>query len=335
MFSGGSVGVYMYKQCIAGFGVVLMLSACGGGGGGGSGPVTSPPPPPVSPPPPPPPPSVQFQGFLGSQSGVVDYFTNQSIVEFTLDGNGIIQTFSGSTSTQDAVPDSNDDRVTYNPATETFTVTASFPLFRRVGTFGPDALDTIINDEAGYLVTTGNLIEVFGVLLPGVAPSNFDNSALLAWVGIDAVTNKGYAAYMPFGVQTDNADMPTTGTATYQGLAIGILLKVGDEPSDLTGPATATANFGTGTVSTQFDLTATEAISGAETAYDTLTGSATISAGDNLAPGGTLIGTTNTALSGEFNGVFFGPAANEFGGNWFVSDADEVAHGAFLTDSDP
>ena len=119
-----------------------------------------------------------------------------------------------------------------------------------------------------------------------------------------------------FGVQTQASDVPTTGTATYTGVAGGTAILAGSPSgASLAGStATLTANFGAGSISTVLALIMTPG-GGTPTALDTLTGIGSLGA---VKPGfsGTLTGSGS--VTGNFAGAFFGPQAAEFGYDFLV-----------------
>lgn len=130
------------------------------------------------------------------------------------------------------------------------------------------------------------------------APSGFDGHAFV------------------FGVQTQASDVPLNGTATYTGGAGGSAFIGGSVTAvRLTGaPASLTANFGSGTITTALTLAYTPS-GGSLTTLDVLTGTGSLGA---TLPGfsGTLAGTGS--VTGNFVGAFYGPQAAEFGYDFLV-----------------
>ncbi len=119
-----------------------------------------------------------------------------------------------------------------------------------------------------------------------------------------------------FGVQTLASDIPTTGTATYTGVAAGpAFLANGDTGASLNGStASLVADFSTGSIATALALVLTPT-GGVQTPLDLVVGTGSLGA---IKPGfaGTLIGSGT--VSGTFAGAFFGPQAAEFGYDFVV-----------------
>lgn len=130
-----------------------------------------------------------------------------------------------------------------------------------------------------------------------------------------------------FGVVTDGADVPTTGSAAYSTSFGAAIVDNSDKASppiyianNTTGSATFTADFLAGSVSTAIDLNNAEHFAGAASvkSFGILTGSGLIQA-SSPAFDGTLTGSD---VSGEFHGAFFGPQAAEMGMVFRAKGAD-------------
>jgi hypothetical protein len=127
-----------------------------------------------------------------------------------------------------------------------------------------------------------------------------------------------------FGVQTLASDVPTTGTATYSGLAGGsAILATGGPSLPFTGASSLTADFSTGSIATALTLVISP-VGGAPTLLDTLTGTGSLGA---IKPGfsGSLTGSGTVA--GDFAGLFFGPQAAEFGYDFVVGGTNAAGIG--------
>jgi len=127
--------------------------------------------------------------------------------------------------------------------------------------------------------------------------------------------------YIAYGQATPNTLMPTTGTASYSGVAHGSAA-IHDANNqvgiyDVGGTATLAANFGTGAISGQLALNAASISDKPDLSLGTTSFSGRI--GDVVAGNQTVGGfsaTANGALRGDVHGMFFGPNANEVGGNF-------------------
>jgi len=123
------------------------------------------------------------------------------------------------------------------------------------------------------------------------------------------------------GRLTPDGDVPTSGSATYNGRAWGHLNESGNFTT-VSGDATLNANFGSRTLTGSFD--------DMRRANGTSWTSANVNAG--WASGQNNIqGTINAAngMSGNVRGAFFGPNAEEVGGNWTLQGGGDKAAGAF------
>jgi len=150
------------------------------------------------------------------------------------------------------------------------------------------------------------------------ASSNFNYTALGAWEYAPiagATTTNG--AWFAFGPATRPADIPQTGTATYNGLMVG---RYADGAAIWTVGATASAGADFANRSIVFNTSNTQLNNQTGTlAAPTLDLSGTLryAAGANNVTG-TL--TTPAGLTGTANAQFYGPGAAELGGVYFVGN---------------
>lgn len=137
------------------------------------------------------------------------------------------------------------------------------------------------------------------------------------------------------GIQTDAADMPTMGTATFNGVTEGRMYLSGDAYVVM-GDASLTANFTTGLINADFDNMTRQRIQasgvlGTVSVWRDFTGTANITNGTSIFTGTTRDGTG--AFTGTLEGGFFGPAGQaptEAGGTWTLIGGGETAIGAFI-----
>jgi hypothetical protein len=270
----------MNKSVLAAMFAASVLAACGGGGGGGGG--TRPDPVPTTdlggPPPPTSPlgsPDNPIQQGSASGLGAVD---------------GIAMDMPTSQSVRVTVPGLGID--------ETF--------------------------AAGDLVSTDRGVPVYArsdngtrrtliTYTPGLAGLNLQYSNLGVWDKTDVATGSVTdVAAVSFGNRTAGSDIPTTGTATYNGWLSGVALESGGAQT-IFSLANATADFGNRSValSTSQSLKTDRAsnVVSSDPGYN-LSGTLTYAPGVN-ALSGTL--TTANGKSGPAAGVFYGPRAAELG----------------------
>lgn len=163
-----------------------------------------------------------------------------------------------------------------------------------------------------------------------------------------------YIGQAATGYQTPDSGLPTTGSATYTGnsnttgAAIGayaVNTSSGAQAGTLSGNVSATANFGSGTLSgTMTNMTATPVGSSTSTPWNNVTFSGNIGTA-NPNTKNTVFGTTaaaappsgagsaafTTAAQGNFSGAFFGPNAQEFGATWTLYEPTNGGKAAFGT----
>jgi hypothetical protein len=123
-------------------------------------------------------------------------------------------------------------------------------------------------------------------------------------------------AFLPFGSKTPVGNIPTVGTAAYNGVVDGVY---GDPAGiyRISGTSLLSANFAARSLTTSVTFTGTNLTSGGPSlASETYAGTATfVQAVPNLNGqfGGALSSLQHSSVSGQFIGNFYGPAAEEFG----------------------
>ena len=140
---------------------------------------------------------------------------------------------------------------------------------------------------------------------------------------------RGAAFYQ--GLETHPDNMPTTGSATFNGRMIGQVIPAGTaEVHPLTGDVELTADFAGGGI--DGTITVEQA-----TFNESLSLDGAIHSGSNRFDGAVTAGPAgdSAAMSfsegaeGDFDGRFFGPAAEEVGGAWSIEQDGRVGVGAF------
>jgi hypothetical protein len=123
------------------------------------------------------------------------------------------------------------------------------------------------------------------------------------WSHRDSASTARRLTYALFGFPTTSANMPKTGSASYQTYVLAHQLVVGagfGGDDDLTGTASFDVDFGTGGIKTDLNL-----------------GSAGLYNGTGLLSGDRFSGSFTSNIQyftgGTFNGGFFGPTAQEMG----------------------
>lgn len=154
------------------------------------------------------------------------------------------------------------------------------------------------------------------------------------WWDYDDVVGR-FGAFVT-GYETPAAAVPTTGTATYAGLAEGVVFFPGISPGTshcacnivtLTGNAAFNANFGTRNVSGSLTGMTAGGAAWNDVAFNSTIAGNAFSGTTSVtsAPGGPASMLANAA--GTVEGKFFGPAAQEAGALWTLFDGTNAAVG--------
>ena len=140
-------------------------------------------------------------------------------------------------------------------------------------------------------------------------------------------TQSGAYGATSVGAATAGASIPTTGTATFTGVAGGGYIDATGANYLAAGDATLNANFGTRSVG--LATTNTSKLNASTLAVTTaanlnLSGTLTYAAGAN-----SLSGTVSTAdgMTGQVNGRFYGPSATEIGGTFATAGTGVKMYG--------
>ncbi len=159
----------------------------------------------------------------------------------------------------------------------------------------------------------GHSLQFFNNLVPEQGTNSptlqFHYLSFGEWWFYETDINTYHYAALIFGAPTSTADMPKTGTASYTLSAIGALAM--SSSHIMMGVGTLSADFSSGTINTQLDLSV-HAMEGKWLyGIDRITGKASFVSGSSLFQG--VMTPTDTAFSGTFTGSFYGPGAAEVG----------------------
>jgi len=269
----------------SGFGIpalCLLLAGCGGSGES----VTSTPPPP-------PPPAATPLPLTASAS----FETITSAMTYSEPPTG-----SGSFGSLQAGPRGPAISFSYDAASGTYNVqgngvSASFGQTDQIpDTSYSDTFSKTIGNASDSVKLYGNARSD----TPGTPPVVLSYTSYGIWTHSDNATGQTSKTYFVYGQPTGAANMPVTGTASYQMTASAHMYPggVGTASTRILGTATLNANFGTGAIDTVLKF------------GGTYSGTGTISA-DQFS--GTFTTQDPSALNGSFFGGFFGPGAKEAG----------------------
>ena len=140
------------------------------------------------------------------------------------------------------------------------------------------------------------------------APVALTYSSYGFWRHTDTAANLTTYTSFLYGEPTGSANMPRTGTASYQGVATGLVMEGAITLPDkfsFAGTATLAADFGANTISTVLNLGG----------LGTYSGSGAIVADQFSGP---LTSSNTNFTTGQFAGGFFGPNAAEAGYTFFL-----------------
>jgi len=172
-------------------------------------------------------------------------------------------------------------------------------------------------EEAGDVIEASNASGSNAALVASADSLGWNYQSFGVWItGLD--TGSGTVGGMTVGASTAGASVPTTGSATYLGVAGGVYMA----PDGTLGPAgsdmSAGANFATRSIS--FSTTGSNFPEDGATAAPglDLSGTLTYSAGSASFTGNI---TSAGGMAGTADGVFYGPAAQELGGVFAVTGA--------------
>jgi hypothetical protein len=167
-------------------------------------------------------------------------------------------------------------------------------------------------------------------------PSTLEYTTYGKWRQVETLVFNTYGVFAT-GVPTTTAQMPTTGSGTFNGGATGFVVRdsTGDTSLSFNGTAAFTANFGTRTVTGTISAITADTVStgaGAGTIGSiSLTGTINGAAFSGTALGNPLLGAAADigGATGTFGGQFYGPAAQEAAGSFALAKPDLTVIGSF------
>lgn len=282
----------------------MALAGCFGGSGGGSGPLV---PSPVG--------FTSFSTMKPSATTRVDGIAQE--VNYTYDGSTVttVSGYQKSGGSIDATVD-GDRSITGLKVNGPKTSRTWNAYNSRVGYNGP-LIAGVSNDGSDLMV--------------GMLPLNagYEYQTYGVWqTGRGA--GAGTAGAFSVGAQTDGMNVPTSGTATFRGNALGAVVDRDGQDYVAGSDATLSADFASRTVGFRTSNTGiVDPVSGAVSGAPSLDMTGTMAYGGNS---NRLIGSASTAsgMTGTLDGRFYGPQANEVGGLFTLSDdLGEVYGGSF------
>lgn len=283
----------------------LALASCGGGGGGSSGIASTPPPPPPPPPttqtcpdgsvipitstcPPPPPPPPALSAVFAGVTTSTEFATL-----------GLEAGFEGEPA---SALDRSGFSVRYDATSNAYIVDLPSTTPGKVQLFSEDS-----RFWHGFHESFGSYISVFKP-----SPTNPDIALAYTSYGISSGYWSSEFGFTAFGLATPSGGVPLTGTATYDAHVAGRTLT---GFGLISGDATLTFNFGSGSLAGHFDPMLETGGSPTLVSlgrYDFI--NTVFGAGSTTFSGGLSRSGINSL--GAFDGRFTGPAAQELMARW-------------------
>jgi hypothetical protein len=292
------------------------LGACGGGGGGGGGAVATPGPSAIEVP------MTSFPAIAGNQTAVMEG-TSLGVSGSSTTPGGVTTIASSTLSSPDSatVKFTFDNDRTLSAITINTTAQGSFVFDRNV---------------AGHSVSCSGSGACFGenpnakaaFIDPFVAGWNYQSFGVWG-------TNLGPAPWMIGVVSTGSPTignaMPTTGSAVFNGAAVGYYFDPTGTPYATAANMSATVNFGPRSIQFSTSQTMLQNINtDVRTAANNLNLEGTMHFGAGASRFGGSLQTGNQELMGFGDGRFYGPAAEEIGGvYWLQGPAVSRMFGGF------
>lgn len=295
----------------------LTSAACGGGGErpGSAGPPAPAPAPPAPPPPPPPAPEVRpFASRAGDEYSAVGTVI-VSKVSYTTDDQNRPKLTSIDPPHFIGIPGEEGIGITYlGPNSYVF----NFNGFGGPG-FGPQSLhDSTAEFDRYVMPVSDGFTSILELAKPGVGVdltyASFGN--LTETLSGSSSSSDAFITYFAVGSVTPEAQVPTTGSASYSGIADGLWFDGGTIRRLYGSSASLSANFATGAITSTLvlrghDNALGDFTSGPTTSLGTFTGTGRISEWSSAHFDGSY--APSAGYSGGFAGNFYGPSAEEYG----------------------
>lgn len=174
----------------------------------------------------------------------------------------------------------------------------------------------------------------FGYSAQGMGSAvNYDYARLFYWSADDSDGNS-FVGQTISGISTDSSEVPSSGSATFSGNALNVILTNSGE-SYRRGPSTVDVNFGSGLVDVSNS-------SGGDSRFDSVDATGMEISGNHFSGGSVVLmkngsditeAVTGGALGTDAAGFFFGPGTSlEIGGVVTVGGTDIAVTSFFLAD---
>lgn len=224
---------------------------------------------------------------------------------------------------------SNNLGVRYDAATQSYTVVGDFTS----STFGPAQRTSSNAALTNYERQSGTKQENLTLFNAGSGNTRLalTYASFGAYQTIDTGNGNDLGVdttFFNYGIRTSAADMPRTGTATYDTIVDGLFADSSGVYS-LSGDSSFVADFAASTVGSTLSLRGEHIVSGADKLFATQSLSGTIRS-DSNGQHFSAEGNDRNGTSTSMQGMFYGPAAVEIGGVFGISTAGGKGTGAIV-----
>ncbi len=285
------------SYCIAATLSFLLLGACSSGGSGGSSDNGS-------------------DKLTLPRNGTAELDGEAVVAEFATDpGGGVtVNSISGPNSSTVRLTTSNSEIVGASFAAPGASVNLSEP-------GGDDRVRT--GAVVGFDTTDRN----DGAVIVDPSRSRFEYQTFGVWLE-DRRQATGTAGAGSYGVRTSNSSVPSSGSATYNGVSTGVARRADGDAYLTASRVNVRTNFRTATI-TRSGTSANNLRTGVEGTAPELDFSGT----GNVSGNRFKANTSGTGINGSADGPFYGPSAEEVGGTFQATGSGGVAYiGSFGAD---
>jgi len=295
--------------CVGSILAALMVAGCGGGGGNSGLNST-----PVAP------------DSVSKSTSLINVTQNDDFAASTKQTSFTAAKGSGTITSVGSVSGAANTYVHYDVASKRYTVggLSSTPSFSEANKSASKSNAVL----SVYEKTSGSRNETFLLFNPGAGNSSLalTYASYGAWLIMDdrSTSIDANISFFTFGTRTAAADMPRTGTASYNTIMDGIFADSSGFYS-LSGTGSFTADFGASTIAFQANPFAANQLGGPSKYLATFAGSGAIDSNTARFNGNT---TNADGLRLDLNGYFYGPGAAEMAGTFSLSGMNATGVGA-------
>jgi hypothetical protein len=185
-----------------------------------------------------------------------------------------------------------------------------------------DAANFIELGEGVRVLYAGNETGTKSMVFIDLSFLDFEYQTFGIW-DQETSANAGHLGLLSIGVTTPESSIPTSGTATYNGAALGYKSSTNGEMSVIASELDAIADFSNRSLSLQtFNTTIMSLYGELDSIDDNISGTLSYASGSGTFSGNV---STDSGYTGLATGKFYGPNANEIGGVMSVKGSNDLA----------